>query len=317
MTFLSIFDCSLVPCCISQSMPTNSLFSMTQDKKAVWLVFKTAMSLSFGYLLTDGEWEILTLFASFLGPAEVAAWGIFGTIWDAVNMLIDGIADASEVRCAFLLGCDKPVKARLSAYKSFMIGVFTSLFTTSLLYILGDDLPKMLTNDPTLQVLLHDLIPMFGLGNATMTLGTMSWTLLGAQGRYRLATVIVCIVSWVVTLPLAAICSIWLEFSLQGQTAAVVIGYMISGTIHAYFLFRSDWAALSQKIMGDNDSRASDDVDNDEISIENLDAGTPYTHAAVVAGDGAQNVHHACVTEQWVGADHGKGMEVSLGPGLS
>lgn len=69
------------------------------------------MSLSFGYLLTDGEWEILTIFASYLGPAEgkltglqticrlfayeissrpvsfcvVTAWGIFGTVWDGVN----------------------------------------------------------------------------------------------------------------------------------------------------------------------------------------------------------------------------------------
>ena len=49
--------------------------------KAVWLMCKTALALSFGFLLTDGEWEILTLLASFLGPAEVAAWSILGTLW--------------------------------------------------------------------------------------------------------------------------------------------------------------------------------------------------------------------------------------------
>ena len=57
----------------------------------------------------------MTVFAGFLGPAEVAVWGIFGTIWDAVNLLVDGIADASEVRVAFLLGSDQPKRARLSA----------------------------------------------------------------------------------------------------------------------------------------------------------------------------------------------------------
>lgn len=58
---------------------------------------------------------MLTIFAGFLGPAEVATWGIFGTIWDAVTLLVDGIADASEVRVAFLLGSDQPERARLSA----------------------------------------------------------------------------------------------------------------------------------------------------------------------------------------------------------
>lgn len=195
---------------------------------------------------------------------SVAAWGIFGTIWDAVNELVDGIADASEVRCAFLLGSGEPKKARLSAYKSMMICFFSSLFVTSGLYMAGDSLPTWMTNDPTLQHLLKDLMPLFGLGNGAMTLGTMSWTLLGAQGRYRLATVTVFVVSWVITLPLAAILSIHLRIDLQGQTAVVVLGFLTAGSIHAYFLFRSDWPALSKRIIDDNASRASDEPSTSE-----------------------------------------------------
>jgi len=233
-------------------------FALT-DKKAVRMLCKTALSLSFGYLLTDGEWEVLTIFASFLGPAEVAAWGILGTIWDAINELVDGIADASEVRCAFLLGSDQPERARLSAYKSVMIGVYTALFTTSMLYMFGDDLPTWLTSDPTLQHILKDLLPMFGLGNLVMCFGSMCWTLLGSQGRYQLATVVVFLVSWFLTLPLSAIFSIHLKMSLEGQTAAVVLGYMVSTAAHSYFLFRSQWVVLSDTVMDDNCSRASDD----------------------------------------------------------
>jgi Na+-driven multidrug efflux pump len=121
--------------------------------------------------------------------------------------------------------------------------------------MVGDDLPVLLTNDPTLQHILKDLLPMFGLGNASMALGTMAWTLLGAQGRYQLATITVGLVSWFVTLPLGVFFSFYLKINLQGQTSAVVIGYMLSGAIHAYFLFRSDWVALSKKVMDDNESR--------------------------------------------------------------
>ena len=53
-----------------------------------------------------------------MGPAEVAAWGILDTIWQGFHEIIDGIADAGEVRCAFLLGSGQPERAKLSACKS-------------------------------------------------------------------------------------------------------------------------------------------------------------------------------------------------------
>jgi MatE len=198
----------------------------------------------------------------------VAAWGIFGTIWDAINELIEGISNASEVRCAFLLGSDQPERARLSSYKSLMISTFVSFFITSILYMCGEDLPKWFTNDPVLQHLLKDLLPMFGIGNASMCVGSMSWTLLGAQGRYQLATLIVFLVSLFFTIPVAAFFSVHLKLSLEAQTSVVVLGYILSGTIHSYYLFRSDWVALSQTVMDDNCSRASDNSST-EIS--------PYT----------------------------------------
>lgn len=122
-----------------------------KNRKAVWLMCKTAFSLSIGFLLTDGEWEILTIFASMLGPAEVVAWGILGTLWDGLEDLTEAIADAAEVRCAYLLGAGKPQQAKISAYKSMLIGVLISLLITSCLFIAGEDVPRWLTNDPVLQ----------------------------------------------------------------------------------------------------------------------------------------------------------------------
>lgn len=96
-------------------------------------------------------------------------------------------------------------------------------------------------------------MPLFGLGNITLTIGTLCWTLLGSQGRYRLATFVAFCGSWGVTLPLAALSSAALHFSLTGQTGAVVIGYMISGTVNAFFLFCSDWEYLSQQVIESHD----------------------------------------------------------------
>lgn len=236
--------------------------------KAVWLMCKTAFTLSIGFLLMDGEWELLTIFASFLGPAEVAAWSIIGSLWGAIESLTEAIGDAAEVRCGFLLGRGKPKHAQISSYKSVLIAVIVSFLVTSVVFIMGEDIATWLTHDPTLQRMIADLLPLFGIGNITMTIGTVSWTLLGAQGRYKLATVVAFCGSWLVTIPLAAVASGVLKLNLQGQTAAVVLGYMVSGTVNAYFLFRSDWEELSQYIIDchdDDDSSSSSSESDDEI----------------------------------------------------
>lgn len=185
---------------------------------------------------------------------SVAAFGLLGEIWDASNELFDGISDAAEVRCAYLLGGGEPDRARLSAYKSIMVITFAALFLTSLIYIAGDDLPTWLTNDPALQHILRGLLPLFGIGNFVMGLDTMGWTLLGSQGRYRLATIIVCLVSWTVTLPLAALFTVHFKVNLEGQMAAFIIGYLVTGIIHFYYVFCSDWYALSKTVMEDNEA---------------------------------------------------------------
>lgn len=39
-------------------------------------------------ILSCVKWEVMTLFASHMGPAEVAAWGILGFVWDTFEYII-------------------------------------------------------------------------------------------------------------------------------------------------------------------------------------------------------------------------------------
>lgn len=229
-------------------------------------MLKTSVSLSLGEMLTYSEWEFLSLIAQTLGPAEVTAWGILGTLWDIVEDVTESVADAAEVRCATLLGSGEPQKAKLSAYKSIYLGTFLALFLSSCVLIMGDDLPTWMTTDATLQRMVAELIPLFGIGNIALTLGTLAWTLVGSQGRYRLSTAIGFAGSWFVTMPLAVIFTIALNLDLQGQTAAVVIGYMVSGTVNSYLLFTSNWEKLSKEVR-----EANVDVDGDSSSSSSSD----------------------------------------------
>ena len=210
-----------------------------------------------------------------MGPAEVAAWSILGTLWDVFEDITESIADASEVRVGVLLGNGKPGMAKKSAHKSIFIGFVFALVSTSCLFIAGDSLSSWLTVDPTLQMLINELIPLFGLGNIVLTMGTMAWTIVGAQGRYRLSTAIGVAGSWLITLPLAAVFTIALKFNLQGQTAAVVIGYMVSGTVTNVVLLQSDWEALSKKVIELNKEEDYDSDDESGSSSSSADVNSP------------------------------------------
>jgi Na+-driven multidrug efflux pump len=215
----------------------------------VWAVIKTGIPVSIGFFIEYAEWEILTIFAAIMGPAEVAAWGLIGSVWTTFETLTEGIGDGGEVRCAYHLGAGNPGMARLSAYKCILLGVVASCFFTSILFIIGENIAVWLTPDPTLQHMIADLLPLMGLGNIALTAGTVSWALVGAQGRYRLATLVAFIFSWGITMPLSALFTFGLNMKLQGITASVVVGYSVTGTILIYIVLRSDWERLSRCVI--------------------------------------------------------------------
>lgn len=253
-----------------------------KNRVALSTLVRTAAPLSCGSVLAYGEWEILTIFAAELGPAEVATWAILGSIWDTFEASTEGIGDASEVRCAYHLGKGSPEMARRSSYKSILLGIIFSVFVTSVFFIMGDDLPTWFTSDPTLQHMISELIPLVGVGNITMTFGMVCWALVGAQGRYRLATFVAFFSSWCITMPLAAMFVYAFHVDLQGVTSAVVIGYSVSGTILSYILIRSDWERLSKIVQELNaitgevysSDSESDDDDDDESSSSSSESSS-------------------------------------------
>jgi Na+-driven multidrug efflux pump len=257
-------------CAITRMCPTACVFA-SQNLAAVKLMLATSSSLTAGNLLNYGEWSILAYFAGTLGPAELTAWSLMGTLWESLESFTSSIADAAEIRVALLLGSGLPNQARHAAYKSLFIGSLFSIAASSILFALGDKIPCWLTSDGALQGILSEIIPLLAVGNIALTMGTMAWTLIGAQNRYRLATGLGIAGSWLVTLPLSALLTLKYHIDLQGQTAAVVIGYAVSGFATNLFLFSSDWHQLSKEVIQyneANDVELSDDESDDHSEYD-------------------------------------------------
>lgn len=180
----------------------------------------------------------------------------------------EGIGEAAAVRVAYHLGTGNPNKARVSSYKSCFVSIVQSLLVTSILFMIGKNLATWLTTDVTLQNMVNAVIPLVGLGNIVMNFSLICWNLIGAQGRYRLATSAILLSRWLVTVPIAAVFSYALTLDLSGMMAAVIVGYDSACMALAYVLLRSDWVRLSRTmqdisaILGDVYSDGGSDEEN-------------------------------------------------------
>jgi Na+-driven multidrug efflux pump len=108
-----------------------------------------------------------------------------------------------------IFGENNPSMAKLSGYKSLLLSMTVALVVSCVYISLQNDIPAWFTVDKTLQAMLTELVPFVGVGNSTMQFGMTSWSLIGAQGKYKLATWVSFISSWGVAMPLAAMFVLW------------------------------------------------------------------------------------------------------------
>jgi hypothetical protein len=118
-----------------------------------------------------------------------------------------------------------------------------------------------------------------GFGQVLLIIGTVSWGIVGAQGRVRLATAIEFCTSWIVCIPLCSISLYVLNYDLNGFVAALVFGYTVAGITLGFIIVRSDWQALSQTIISRNAIEGVSWQDNDWEELP-----MPVQTAALVLG---------------------------------
>ena len=229
-------------------------------------LLKTSVPLSVSWILTYGEWEIMTLFVSYMGPAEVAAWGLLGYLWGLFEYVTDAVADAGEVRVAHHMGAGRPIKARRAGYKSVYSAFVTAVWVTSLMYIFAKHIVTWVTPDPTLQRMIFDVLPLVGYSQVGLVVSTACWAILGAQGRYSLATRISFAGSWLIAIPWTLLTVRGLHWNLSGPVSALVIGYTCSGAVMIACVITTDWQYHSAKVVADNEDSLSSDSSDDDSS---------------------------------------------------
>jgi len=213
----------------------------------------------------------------------VVAWGILESIWDLFEAATEGLTEAGSMRLAFHLGRGDVHTSKLSCWKTQFLSTLLACTLSIGFLILSPYVPRWYTNDETLIEMVQTQLPLIGIGNIFMVFGMTSWSLIGAQGRYRIATVISATMTFCVTLPLAAFFCIGMRYSLISLVGAVVIGYSTTGLLLGFLLQMSDWDHISKNICALNENEELDsrsEVDSVEDCDEFQD--NVSTHSTIV-----------------------------------
>ena len=208
-------------------------------------------------------------------------WALLGSFWDFFEALTEGIGEAAANQVTHLLSVGRIDCAKKLCYGAIFMAAIQSVLVTSALYMSGQYLVVLFTTDPTIQHLI-------GLANVVMALSQITWSLIGAQGRFRLATFVIFFSRWLVTMPLALVCIFVFQLDLNAVSGSLVVGYSTACCALTVLLLSSDWVRLSQMMqimnqppltnskMVDENGAIGDGIDPDDpilglLDIDNFD----------------------------------------------
>ena len=102
-----------------------------------------------------------------------------------------------------------------------------------------------------------------------MAFSRVSWSLIGAQGRFRLATSVVFFSRWLVTIPVALVTIFVFFLDLSSVGGSLVVGYATASCALTFIVIRTDWERLS-RTMQEMDPAERDDL----IYLDDFDDGS-------------------------------------------
>jgi Na+-driven multidrug efflux pump len=175
----------------------------------------------------------------------VAAFAIVGNLWEVCLSATEGLGESASVRVSYYLSEGFPIDAKLLSSKVAFWACVQAMVITSIFLVAGPNISESLTTDTVLQTIINNLLGLTSLANIPMTLAQVYWSLVGAQGRYAVASAAILLSRWLVTMPLSAICVFGYSYDVDSLAGSVATGYATAAFVLSLHIFNADWMGLS------------------------------------------------------------------------
>lgn len=227
-------------CCCKNVLKGN-------DLHLVMSLTKKTIPLTFDAITAELEFFFLTFFAAFLGPAESVTWILISYIWEFVGILPACIASAAEYSVANLLSKNNIHLAKQVASMSIWMTVASSAFSCLILFFSRYLIVKAVTKEATLYEMLLEIISYIVICDPILGLSTSVSYLNRALGMYRRSTKIEFLITILVTIPAAAVCTYVFRFNVEGIAAASYFGSATMSLTIVIVYVCADWDKAVEK----------------------------------------------------------------------
>jgi MATE family multidrug resistance protein len=147
--------------------------------------------------------EILTLSSSWLGPTELAAQSILGSVTGITFQIPFPMSVAASTRIANLIGATLAVPARMAAMVAIVASVIVGLFNLLLLSLLRDYIPRLFTPDPDVRNMVAALLPLCATFQVFDALATNCNGILRGLGRQEIGGYVGLFAYYIVGVPIS------------------------------------------------------------------------------------------------------------------
>jgi MATE family multidrug resistance protein len=147
--------------------------------------------------------EILTLSSSWLGPTELAAQSVLGSITGITFQIPFPMSVAASTRIANLIGATLAVPAKKAAVVAVVASVVVGIFNLLLLSLLRDAIPRLFTPDQEVIDMVSALLPLCATFQVFDAVATNCNGILRGLGRQEIGGYVGLFAYYVVGLPIS------------------------------------------------------------------------------------------------------------------
>ncbi|KAI8942392.1 hypothetical protein NX059_000466 [Plenodomus lindquistii] len=198
-----------------------------------------------GLIMVEAEFlafEILTLSSSWLGPTELAAQSVLGTITGITFQIPFPMSVAASTRIANLIGATLAVPAKTAAKVAIIGAVLVGIFNLLLLSIFREAIPRLFTPDEDVIGLVAKLLPLCATFQVFDALSANCNGILRGLGRQEIGGYVGLFAYYMVGIPISFGTAFGpLQWQLYGLWTGPAIALGIVAAIEGWFIWRSSW----------------------------------------------------------------------------
>jgi len=245
--------------------------SALKNTPAIITLFKRSFPLLLDSALGDVEWFVLSIFAAYQGAAEAVVLILYSYIWDIITIAPDSYAEATSSRVAHVLSTGGVNVAEALASRAMFNSTLMATALSIPLLVFRGFIVWCISIDEVLEKMLIQLLPYIAICQPFLSLGTTACALNEALCMYHHSVKRALATSFLITMPLAAIFTYYLNYNMEGLAAALSIGYVTNSVLDLNLYMNADWERAVRKNKEITEygpeQEESEEEEEDKVSI--------------------------------------------------